>query len=171
MSAPYTRLGRITKAHGTKGEVTVALRDGLSCSHLDGLEVWVVPPPDSGAASRRLFGARPASRGVLLGISGAESAADALDLVGRWLLARASEVPPEVDEEDFTGYTVTDAVRGPIGAVTALIVTGANDVLVVDGGPFGEVLVPVIDDVVLEVDDALRLIKVALLDGLIEDDA
>ncbi len=49
------------------------------------------------------------------------------------------------------------------------IITGANDVWVVDGA-FGEVLIPVIDDVVLDIDEQERTIRVALLPGLLEDD-
>jgi len=35
-------------------------------------------------------------------------------------------------------------------------------------GPYGEVLVPVIEDVVVEIDDDAQTIDVELLDGLIE---
>jgi ribosomal 30S subunit maturation factor RimM len=37
-------------------------------------------------------------------------------------------------------------------------------------GAFGEVLIPVIDDVVLEIDEQERTIRVALLPGLLGDD-
>jgi 16S rRNA processing protein RimM len=46
-----------------------------------------------------------------------------------------------------------------------VILTGANDVWVVDG-PFGEILIPVIDDVVLGTEPEGETIVVRLLDGL-----
>ena len=44
--------------------------------------------------------------------------------------------------------------------------TPANDVWVVDGGAFGEVLVPAVEDVVVELPEC-GPISVKLLDGLI----
>jgi 16S rRNA processing protein RimM len=46
-----------------------------------------------------------------------------------------------------------------------VIVTGANDVWVVEG-PFGEILIPVIADVVMGVSENDGVIVVRLLDGL-----
>jgi 16S rRNA processing protein RimM len=53
--------------------------------------------------------------------------------------------------------------------VTDVIVTGANDVWVVEGR-FGQVLVPDIDDVVGEIDEEAGTVSVTLLPGLIEDE-
>ncbi len=55
-----------------------------------------------------------------------------------------------------------------LGTVTEVIQTGANDVYVVRG-PRGEVLLPAIDECVLELDlDANKMI-VHLMDGLVND--
>ena len=62
-----------------------------------------------------------------------------------------------------------DEERGELGVIDEIIVTGANDVWVVRGGPLGEVLIPVIDDCVLEVDTETRTARVRLLPGLIEE--
>ncbi|MCK8114199.1 ribosome maturation factor RimM [Anaerosoma tenue] len=159
----------MTKVHGTTGEVVVALADGLSVHDLDELMVWVVPPP---AEVRRyeLGDIRPVSKGTLVRLSEVADAAAAHDLVGRWLLARESDLPEApTRDEGFLGYTVHDSIRGDIGRVTERIITGANDVLVVEGGPFGQVLVPVIADVMREVDDQNRMLHITLLDGLIDE--
>jgi 16S rRNA processing protein RimM len=90
-------------------------------------------------------------------------------LAGRWILARESDLPePVAGADDLIGMEVVDTVRGAIGTVTDVIVTGANDVLVTDGPAYGQVLVPVIDDVVFEIDRDAGTISVALLDGLID---
>lgn len=147
----------------------MALADGLSAHDLDELMVWVVPPR---AEVRRyeLGDIRPVSKGTLVRLSEVADAAAAHDLVGRWLLARESDLPeaPTRDEASL-GYTVRDSIRGDIGRVTERITTGANDVLVVEGGPFGQVLVPVIADVMRQVDDQNRVLHVTLLDGLIDE--
>lgn len=171
MAAPYRRLGKIVKAHGSRGEVLLALRDGLSLSLLPTLDVWVVPPPDSGARPRRLSDLRPTPKGTIARISGVNDQGEAHELAGRFLLARGEEAPAEPGEADeFIGLAVHDVQRGFIGTVEDIIVTGANDVLVLGGGPFGEVLIPVIDEVIGESDEVARTLQVTLLEGLIEEE-
>jgi len=171
MPASFVRVGRVVKAHGLDGEFVLTPAHSLEPDALVGLDAWVVPPMDAGAVPHTITACRPASRGILLTLDGIDSSDQARTLAGRWLLASADAVPAVgADDDDVTDYRVVDEVRGLLGAVRETIVTGANDVLVVDGGPFGEVLVPVIDDVVLDVDDAKRSISVRLLPGLLDED-
>ncbi len=74
------------------------------------------------------------------------------------------------DEPDPVGLAVIDEERGDLGCVEDVIVTGANDVWVIRGERYGEVLVPVIDDVVLGVDEEMRTARVRLLPGLLEEE-
>lgn len=169
MTSEYRRVGRIRRPHGARGEVVVSLAEGIPAEVLPGLQVWVVPPLMH-ARPMTIESARRAPKGVIVALSGFGDLQGAHDLSGKWLLAEADDLPelPSV-APDLRGYTVIDARRGTIGLVREVIVTGANDVLVVDEGPYGEVLVPVIDDVVRDVDDSQRTIAVVLLDGLIEE--
>jgi 16S rRNA processing protein RimM len=92
------------------------------------------------------------------------------EVAGRWLIAMGAEVPAgPPSSADLIGLQVTDATRGLIGMVTDVIVTGANDVLVVCGDTYGEVLVPVIDDVIVRIDHTQGAIAVRLLPGLIDE--
>jgi len=162
----------VTRTHGTTGEVSVALRDGLPLAYLTKLAVWLVPPPASGAIERTITSVRGSGDRPIVQISGIAAADAAHEIVGRWLLAREADLPatPEM-ERDAVGYEVVDAQRGIIGEVSGVIVTGANDVYEVTGGPFGLVLVPVIDDVIIRIDHASRQVEVDLLPGLIEEDS
>lgn len=168
MPVPYRRVGHVLKAHGTDGEVSVAATTDLAVLASDGTTVWIVPPPSVGAVPRTITSVRSGPRGPLIRLSGVATAADAHDLAGRWLLVRGEELPAEEDSHALIGMAVRDRDRGDIGTVTDVIVTGANDVLVVTGGGFGEVLVPVIPDVVRSVDAGSHVIDVTLLDGLID---
>lgn len=170
MPAPYRRVGRVTRVHGTTGEVVVALAGDLSVRDLDGLTLWVVPPPGH-VRTYRIDDVRKAPKGLLARLSGVDDVASAHELVGRLLLVRESDVPDiSAEDQGYVGYAVRDAERGDIGRVMERIVTGANDVLVVEEGPFGQVLVPVIPDVVRQVDDDERVLHVSLLEGLIDED-
>lgn len=160
---------RVVKTHGLKGEVAVTPVSDLPFVLPVGLRVWLVPPP---AAIRQatIESARETAKGVILKLAEVDSIDSARHLVGVELLAHSAEIPDvEVEEEfDPIGFAVTDITRGPLGEVTDVIVTGANDVWVIEG-TFGEVLIPVIDDVILDIDEDAETIEVRLLDGLIDD--
>ena len=52
-----------------------------------------------------------------------------------------------------------------LGNIMEIIITGSNDVYVVSG-PSGEVLLPAISQVILEVDIEKRIMQVRLMEGL-----
>lgn len=170
---PFAALGRIIKTHGLNGEVSVAPADGVSLSELIGTEVWFVPPA-TGVRSSRIGPVRSGPKGPLVTLEGITSVDAARLVCGAEILARHDGLPagwdaPDDPADDLSGYTLVDERHGLIGEIIETIITGANDVWVVDG-PFGEVLVPVIDDVVLDVDDSTHKISVALLDGLLPEE-
>jgi 16S rRNA processing protein RimM len=105
----------------------------------------------------------------LLKLSGFNDLDAARAVTGCDLLIREADLPagweePE-GEEDLVGRSVEDEDRGPLGTIVEVILTGANDVWVIHG-PFGEILIPVIDDVVLGTEADGGTIVVRLLDGL-----
>lgn len=135
-----------------------------------GLHVWIAPPS---VAMREgdVVAARSGPKGPLLTISCVNDLSSAALLNGRTLMARPEDLPAEVlvDEPDIVGLTVTDVDRGLLGIVTDVIITGANDVWVVEGDTYGEVLIPIIDVVLLDVDFDANRATVRLLPGLIDD--
>jgi 16S rRNA processing protein RimM len=163
----FVEIGRVSKTHGLNGEVSVIMTGDLPVDRLPGLEVWFVPPPQ-GTRSSRITRVRPGPKGPLVSLEGVADVGSAESLRGCSILAKAVDVPEAEEEFDPVGLVVTDSSRGPIGKVEDVIVTGANDVWIVQG-PFGEVLVPVIDDVVREVDQDTMTARVTLLPGLIEE--
>jgi len=168
---PYVAVGRVAKTHGLNGEVSVVSDGGASLALLEGCVVWFVPPPRE-VRSARVLSTRPGPKGVLMSFDGVTSVDQAVSLRGCELLVAARDLPAgwmAEDDSDYLGFSVVDAVHGVLGRVEETIVTGANDVWVVQG-EFGQVLIPVIDDVVLEVDDSKRTIRVELLPGLLEED-
>jgi len=65
---------------------------------------------------------------------------------------------------------VYDEERGLLGTIVDVLQTGANDVYVVNGGRYGEILIPVIKQVVTDIDLEERLVRVKLLPGLIDEE-
>ena len=170
--APFTALARVVKSHGLKGEVAVEPAADLPFVFPVGLEVWFVPPP-SGVRTGRIENIRRGPRGPLVKVSGVDDIGTAQTLIGADIMVRTEDMPaewlePPEEDLDPVGLSVSDVERGLLGEVVELIVTGANDVWVVEG-PFGEVLLPVIDQVVLEIDWESRTASARLLDGLLPD--
>jgi 16S rRNA processing protein RimM len=170
MDAPFVSVARVIKTHGLQGEVAVKPLLDLPFDVLVGKELWAVPPI-ADASALRLLGVRPGPKGPLLTISGVTTTASARALAGSTLLVRAGDIPEGWDDDEFdpVGFTVTDTVKGLLGTITDVIYTGANDVWDING-PFGQVLIPVIDEVVLEIDEDDNVITVALLPGLLDED-
>lgn len=169
MAPPFVPIGRVVKTHGLRGEVSVRSLADLPLDRLVGKRVWIAPPTGALGATE-VLGVRPGPKGPLLTLDGVSDVATAGTLIGRSLMASSADLPDIEEELDPVGLSVIDEQRGALGTVRDVIVTGANDVWVVQGGPFGEVLIPVIDEVVLEVDEATRVATVRLLPGLLEDE-
>ncbi|WP_242622205.1 16S rRNA processing protein RimM [Olsenella sp. Marseille-P4559] len=134
--------------------MTVAVH-GLPPLVREGLEVFVVPPRLKGPRSHVVASVSDGPRGQLVSLSGVGGIEGADALRGRYLLARECDLPDDValhDAEALLGREVEDERLGFLGTIGEVMVGPANDVWVIEG-PFGEVLVPVVDEVVSEVPD------------------
>lgn len=102
--------------------------------------------------------------------SGIRDLTAAEGVAGCYVLADAADLdlgPLDASFEELVGRSVVDARYGAIGTIAEIMETPANDVWVVAGGPYGEVLMPVIEDVVPRI-PATGPIAVSLMDGLID---
>jgi 16S rRNA processing protein RimM len=168
-ASPYIAVGHIVTTHGVGGELSVAPSTGLPVEDLLGCDVWIVPPVRL-ARPHTVASVRSGPKGPLVTLDGVTDVDHASQLVGHLISLPRADVPDEYLETatSHVGFAVRDETRGNLGNVEELIVTGANDVWVVRGD-YGEVLIPVIDDVVLSVDGETRSIEVRLLPGLLEE--
>jgi 16S rRNA processing protein RimM len=166
---PYIPVARIVRPHGVRGEVSVTPLLDLDLAQLAETDVWVVPPIHL-AAPHSVESVRPGPKGVLVKLSGVDDIDTAREAANHVLSVERASLPEELLVQPFDplGCVVEDEERGPLGTISEVIVTGANDVWVVQDGD-EEVLVPVIDDVVVDVDTAARMIRVRLLPGLMEE--
>jgi 16S rRNA processing protein RimM len=107
---------------------------------------------------------------TILRLSSVTSVDDAESLRGRLLTLPESELAPLAEDEFYSyqliGLEVVDLDGTHLGKVVELIATGSNDVYVVNG-PCGELLLPAIDDVILEVDLPGGRMLVSLMEGML----
>jgi 16S rRNA processing protein RimM len=151
----YLVIGRITRPHGVRGEVRVQPRTDLP-ERFGWLErVYVgdgTPKPMTVVRARLHKGA------VILKLGGCDSRDDAEALRAQWLLVPPEDAIPLEEGElylyQLVGLDVVTEGRETLGVVEDVLQTGANDVLVVrrEKEGLGQLLLPDIPDVVLDVD-------------------
>jgi 16S rRNA processing protein RimM len=116
-----------------------------------------------GSCDSHVTSARALGRRMVWGLAalGDRTAAEAW--AGAAVLVSKSALPATGADEYFDfellGAKVLDTAGAPLGTVCELIVTGANDVLVA-GGPRGEILIPVTQRAIVEIDRAGGIIVV-----------
>ena len=162
---PWRRIATVVKTQGLKGEVVVEMTDDLPFSIFVDHDVFFVPPALRGRNGARVATVEGDARSASVRFEGIESITDAEGLVGRSILVSRDEIPEYVaDTEALIGRPVSCVDNGPLGNVSAVICTPANDVLEVQG-PHGEILILSLAG---GEEDA---IVVKLLPGLLPDDA
>jgi 16S rRNA processing protein RimM len=112
---------------------------------------------------------------MLLQFAGIGDRTDAESLRGQWIFVPESEaVTLEEDTyfvHDIIGLAVQTVAGEPLGTVTDVLATGANDVYVVapPDDPKREILLPAIEEVVKEINLEQGTMTVELLPGLLEE--
>ncbi len=162
----YLVIGRVARPWGTRGEVKVKILtdfpDRFSLLQTVYLGPKAVP---FGLESSRLHGGA-----ALLKLAGCHDRTSVEALRGQLVQIPFEEaIPLEQDEyyvHQIIGLAVWTADGEYLGTLDEVISTGANEVYVVrDEGR--EVLIPAIDEVVLEISLAQGRLIVELLEGLI----
>ena len=162
-------IGKIVGVHGIKGYVKVHCEAESFSAFSPGHTVIV---RDSKGASRvmEIVDARPQGRKQLLLLKGISDRNLAETLPGSDLLVEKSSLPDlEPDSyywSDIVGMSVISVDGRHIGTVTSLIETGSNDVYVIQTPDAGEILIPAIASVVLEIDLNRKIMRVDLPEGL-----
>jgi 16S rRNA processing protein RimM len=155
-------VGRIVAAHGVRGEVKVEPLSDFPERFAAGSVLWLDGTP------RTVERGRFQQRTVILKLEGVDTRNDAEALAGKTLLVpEAAEIADEgvYYLHDVIGARVQTTAGEALGELADVFSTGSNDVYVVRGAR-GELLLPALDDVVLEVDLPGRRIVVEVPDGL-----
>jgi len=162
----YVAIGRVVAPWGVKGEVKV---DILTDSPERFALLEKVYLGDK-ARPFALKGFRFHKGQVILKLEGCETRNDAEALRGMLVQIPLEETLPleegEYYEFEIIGLEVWTKEGDFLGEVKEIIYTGANDVYVVRG-PKGEVLIPAIEEVILDVDLDRGRMTVELMEGLL----
>lgn len=167
----FLLIGQISRPHGVRGEVRVIVHTDVPERYTWLQEVYVSEDPD--AESPRLIaveGARFHQNSVLLKLAGYDDRNAAETLRSLWLRVPLAEAIPLEEGEYFLyqleGLAVHSTEGEFLGRLVEVLETRANNVFVVQG-PYGELLLPDVAEIIQAIDFETGTMAVALLPGLL----
>lgn len=170
MTSKVLHIGYVAAVHGIRGEVLVRL-------HAAGSDVMAqvatvdLRRKDGATRTYVIEATRPHRDGWLTAFAEVLDRDGAEALRGAEVLVDSAALPP-LEEDEFyldtiMGFDVVDANAGPLGTIRGIMTT-TIDILVVANADGQEVLVPLLDGVIEEVDDEARLVRVDVPEGLLD---
>lgn len=164
-------VGRIGRAHGVRGEVTVEVRTDTPDERFSEGAVLATEPAAAGPLTVR--DARWHSGRLLVSFAGVPDRSAAEALRGVLLLAEIGDDEQTGDPEEFydhqlVGLGVVDVSGAEIGAVTGVIHLPGQDLLSVRLETGAEALIPFVAEIVPEVDMAAHQIVIDPPSGLLD---
>ena len=161
-------VGRVARAHGNKGQVIVNPDTDFADDRFQPGRIVVV---GEGATERAITSVRFQQGRPIIGLEGIESMDDAERLAGAELQMRTRDLAalPEGTyyRHDLVGCEVQDTDGRLIGVVTSVEGPMERSRLVIDA-PHGEVLIPLVPEICVEVTPAEKKIRIQAPEGLIE---
>lgn len=165
------RIARVLKSYGTEGEILVGFRDrGPEDLNLkepvfiifDGLPVpfFIESLKERGTSK------------ALVRLTGVRTLEDAEEIAGSDILVERSSLSGEDDEEegisveDLVGWTLAGKDGGTVGEITGYEPIPGNPCLYVDMDG-NTVMVPLHDDLIIDLDEEAEVISLDLPEGLI----
>jgi 16S rRNA processing protein RimM len=162
-------LGRVVNTHATRGELRILLFNPQSTTVGAGCSVVLRRGPER--QERRVRAARPHKHYVLLTLDGCDSMTAAQALIGYEVCVSEHDLPPagpgEIYHYQLVGMKVVTLSGTEVGVVAEVLALRSNDVCVVRSGA-REHLIPLVADVVKEVDRERRRLVIDPLPGLLD---
>lgn len=166
-------VGRIIGVHGLRGEVKVELHTDFPARYAPGVVLMVGATLDAMTVEQ----VREHKEHLLVKFAGVNDRTAAENLRNRWIFVDEADAAT-LDAgaywvHDIIGLEVFTAQNEPIGRVSDVLTTGANDVYIVQpAGAFNrgrEVLLPALAEVILSIDLEHRRMIVHLPAGLLDE--
>lgn len=165
-SPQWIAVGRITSAHGVKGEVAVLVLSQVAERFQPGARLFL---DEDRSSPVTVAAARPHRQRLLVQFDEVSDRDRAESLQGSYLFVPANSAPSPPEGEywthDLIGCEVLTVGGRSLGHIREVIHTPANDVWVAEAED-GEVLIPALKDVVETVDLSGRRVVVREIEGL-----
>ena len=165
----FLLVGKLLHPHALRGELLMAVLTDFPERLKPGIILYI----DSDHKPFRMRSCRKHKDSLLVAFDGILTPEQAGDFRNKYVYVQAADRPPLPDGEYYhhqlLGLRVVDDSGASLGVLSDILSTGANDVYVVRSEKGPEILLPVIDEVVLEINLSRGEIRVHILPGLIID--
>jgi 16S rRNA processing protein RimM len=169
---PFLLIGEVLRPHGVRGELKVRLLTRHP-EHLAALKTVYLDrdPASTTPIAYTLKAMRPHQDYGLLTFKGIDDRNAAERLREHYVLVALADAVPLADDEAYLyqliGIELYTEDGARFGTLTEVMETGANDVYIIDSEQHGEVLLPAIDSVILQVDMEAQRMTVHIPEGLL----
>lgn len=168
----FLTVGKIVNTHGIRGDLKVLLNTDFADIRFAPKNVLNLVHPETGAKHEvTIASSKPLKGMYLVRFEGFDN----INLVEKYKgyeirVSKDNTVPLEEGEyyyHQIIGCRVVGEDGADLGVITEILRPGANDVWTVKMPNGKQLLLPVIDDVVLDVDVEQKVVKVHLMEGLL----
>lgn len=167
--AGFIEVGYIQRTHGIKGELQASWDDSLNVDPQNFESVFVeidgIPIPFfiSSAKSK-------SDDKIILKLDEVDDLLSADELVGHKLLLLSTQVPEDDDIElkDLVGYTIVSQNNQVVGVIENYEEFNLNSIYYVKTASNTEIIVPAVEDLVIEVDVDERIVTMEIPEGLVD---
>ncbi|WP_125666125.1 ribosome maturation factor RimM [Paenibacillus baekrokdamisoli] len=172
MEQQWLSVGKVVNTHGIRGELKVISQtDFIEERFAIGNELSLLNPDLSQKLQVVVQSSRVHKEMIIVKFKGFDNINDVEKYKG-WSLKVTKDNLIDLDEGEYyhhqiIGCRVVTEDGEELGVISEILVPGANDVWVVEKPKGKQILIPVIDDVLLNVDVSNKLVTVRLLEGLI----
>ncbi len=172
-AADFEQIGFIGKPHGVKGEVVAQLQVELCAPEEDEEALFLMLEINKLLVPYKLMGCRPKGDATLIKFDRVDNAEEAAVLQGLpvWI---AKEILQDVDDGQitdwhfFTGYTLLDQKKQPVGIIEDIEDTTANELFLVHSSQDKEYLIPIAAELILGIDRKRQTLEMSIPEGLLD---
>lgn len=174
MSGKWYTVGKIVNTHGIRGDVKVLPQTDFADQRFaSGSKLLMVNEESGESREVKIVSSREQKNVYLIKLDGFNNINDVEKFKG-WLLKISETEQDELEEGQYyyhqiIGCGVVTEDGEELGTISEILSPGANDVWVVDRpkSKGKQLLLPVIDEVVLDVNITDKRVTVRLMEGLI----
>lgn len=159
----FLEVGSVVKVHGTKGELKFNLTQSFTLKDWAFLEFRGKPVPFYIDYTKAEFADE-----IIIKLGGIDTIEQANNLIGKLLLLPSKQVKnsKNTDDWDLVGYQMIDQKQGELGTIVEVIENTYQSLAMLNFQG-RELLVPLVEEIVLEINDTKKEVFVDLPDGLL----
>lgn len=174
----YLILGEILRPHGIRGELRIKVQTDYPERMMNELETVYIgaDPKESDAEVYTIQSARFHQDYILLQLEEVQDRNTAELLRGQFVMIDLENAVPLEDDEfylfELIGLIVKNSNTGEeLGTIQDIMETGANDVYVVKGRKYGELLIPAHDETLVDIDVDAGVVTMNVPFGILPGEA